>query len=101
MYGNDEIEEERVGLMVMWPDSSISTGRNATDLLFGLCGGWNPDTLPALRRVLARRSGIPIPRERESNAAFLRRLEAAGTIRIFDANRHLIDFRFPRNRDEQ
>ena len=88
--------DERIGIMVMWADGSISSGRNATSLLFDLCGGWNPPTLPALRRELARRSGIRAPRSDEGNRRFLERLAAAGTITIFDVNRHFPELLFKR-----
>ena len=92
---------EPIGLMVMWPDGSISTGQNPTYLLLGLCGGWNPPTIPALRRELAKRSGIPAPRGRESDRTFLQRLEAAGTIKIFDVNRHFPEILLERKRAER
>ncbi|MGA0879034.1 MAG: hypothetical protein ACO3SP_07955 [Ilumatobacteraceae bacterium] len=96
---NEFLEDERdgrIGLMVMWADGSISAGRNATYLLFDLCGGWNPPTIPALRRELARRSGIPAPRSKEGDRRFLERLEAAGVITIFDVNRHFPELLFKR-----
>lgn len=86
---------EHVGLMVMWADASISVGRDATDVLRGLCGGWNPNTLTGLRRVLAQRSGLEPPRRGETNRKFLERLAAAGTIVIFDADRHFPEFVLP------
>lgn len=41
-----------VCLMVLWQDWSLDTGVNATDVLSQLCGGWNPEKLPELRRTL-------------------------------------------------
>lgn len=91
-----EDRDGRIGLMVMWADGSITTGRNATYLLLELCGGWNPPTIPALRRELARRSGIRVPRSNEGDRHFLQRLEAAGVIVIFDVNRHFPELIFKR-----
>lgn len=85
----------RIGLMVMWPDGSVSCGRDATDLLNGIRGGWNPSSLTALRRVLAQRSGMAPPKRGETNRRFLDRLEATGTIRIFDVDRHFPEFTDP------
>lgn len=78
--------------MVMWPDASITVGRDATEVLKSLCGGWNPTTLTGLRRVLAQRSGLEPPRRGETNKKFLERLASAGTIVIFDADRHFPEF---------
>jgi len=78
----------RIGLMIMWPDGTVSCGLDATDLLNGIRGGWNPSSLTALRRVLAQRAGMDAPKRGETNRRFLERLEAAGTIRIFDVDRH-------------
>jgi|GEM_PF-4917480 len=86
--------DDRIGLMVMWADGSITSGRDATSLLIDLCGGWNPPTLPAVRRELARRSGIRVPRSDEGDRNFLERLVAAGTIIIFDVDRHFPELLF-------
>ncbi len=86
---------DHIGLMVMWPDGSMSCGRDATELLRSECGGWNPNSLTALRRVLAQRSGIAPPRRGETNRRFLERLAAAGTISMFDVDRHFPEFNEP------
>lgn len=86
---------DHIGLMVMWPDGSVSCGRDATDLLRSECGGWNPSSLTALRRVLAQRSGIAPPRRGETNRKFLERLAEAGTVKIFDVDRHFPEFTDP------
>lgn len=86
---------DHIGLMVMWPDGSVSCGRDATDLLQSERGGWNPSSLTALRRVLAQRSGIAPPRRGETNRRFLERLVASGTIKIFDVDRHFPEFTDP------
>ena len=94
-HDRDESRREtptHIGLMVMWPDGSLSCGRDATDVLRGACGGWNPSTLTALRRVLAQRSGVQPPKRGETNRRFLDRLAAAGTISIFDVDRHFPEF---------
>lgn len=84
-----------IGLMVMWPDGSMSCGRDATELLRSECGGWNPTSLTGLRRVLAQRSGIAPPRRGETNRRFLERLAGAGAITIFDVDRHFPELTHP------
>lgn len=90
-----ETNGDHIGLMVMWPDGSMSCGRDATDLLRSECGGWNPNSLTALRRVLAQRSGISPPRRGETNRKFLERLAEAGTVKIFDVDRHFPELTDP------
>ena len=85
----------RIGLMVMWSEGPVLCGRDATDLLHTMRGGWNPSSLTAMRRVLAQRAGISPPKRGETNRRFLDRLEAAGTIRIFDVDRHFPEFSEP------
>jgi hypothetical protein len=84
-----------IGLMIMWPDGSVSCGSDATDLLRTISGGWNPSSLTGLRRVLAQRAGISPPKRGETNRRFLDRLEAAGMIKIFDVDRHFPEFTEP------
>lgn len=93
-------EDQHIGLMALWPDGSVSCGRDATELLRSECGGWNPNSLTGLRRVLAQRSGISPPRRGETNRKFLERLEAAGTIKIFDVDRHFPEFLEPPLEDD-
>jgi hypothetical protein len=85
----------RIGLMILWPDGSVSCGGDATDLLRTITGGWNPSSLTGLRRVLAQRAGISPPKRGETNRRFLDRLEAAGMIKIFDVDRHFPEFSEP------
>lgn len=73
-------------LMVLWPDGSLYCGVDATDILHDLCGGWNPSTIPALRRALARRAGISMPTATESDRHFLDRLAAAGVLMIYEVH---------------
>ena len=77
-------DEGVVRLVIMWPDSSIDCGSNATEILKELCGGWNPDTLPELREELARRAGITAPSTTEDDRDFLDRLERRGILRIYE-----------------
>ena len=90
-----EIHEPHIGLMVMWPDGSLSCGRDATDLLRSECGGWNSATLTKFRRSLALRFGLAPPRQGETNRQFLDRLARAGTITIFDVDQHFPEFTDP------
>ena len=77
-------DEGEVRLVVMWQDWSIDSGRDATDILRGLCGGFNPETIPALRRVLAKRAGIPAPSRGESDRDFLDRLAQQGVLMVYE-----------------
>ena len=78
--------DQKVGIMVLWPDNSIDVGPSATDILIHLCGGWNPPTIAQLRKVLATRCGIAPPTRTESNLEFLRRLSAAGVVRNYEVD---------------
>ncbi len=87
--------DDHIGIMVMWSDGSLSCGRDATDLLRSDFAGWNPKSLTRVRRILAQRSGIAPPRQGESNRRFLDRLAAAGSIVIFDVDRHFPELTDP------
>lgn len=84
---------DHIGLIVMWQDGSLTCGRTAADLLRRECGGWNPSTLPAFRRALARRAGIPAPIKGESSRHFIERLVDAGILKLFDVDKHFPEFR--------
>ena len=45
-----------MSVAVLWQDGEVTSGTNATDVLHKLCGGWNPNTIPELRSVLAKRA---------------------------------------------
>ena len=79
-------DEGEIRLVVMWQDWSIDSGRDATDILRDLCGGFNPETLPALRRALAQRAGIPAPSRSESDRDFLDRLAQRGVLMIYEVH---------------
>jgi len=72
--------------MVLWQDGSLECGVDAADILHDLCGGWNPSTILALRRALARRAGISMPTTTESDRHFLDRLAAAGVLMIYEVH---------------
>ena len=83
---SDPDTSEKVRIMILWLDDSIDSGRNATEVLRGLCGGWNPATVEGLRKVLANRCGIDPPTRTESNLTFLRRLAASGAIKLYEVD---------------
>lgn len=68
----------------MWGDNSIDSGSSATDVLRQICGGWNPSTVTALRKVLAERCGLTPPTRTESNLEFLRRLAKEKIILLYE-----------------
>ncbi len=83
---SDPDTSEKVRIMILWSDDSIDSGRNATEVLRGLCGGWNPPTITGLRKVLANRCGIDPPTQAEPNLYFLRRLAVSGAIKLYEVD---------------
>jgi len=76
--------DRKIQVMIMWADHSIESGHSATDVLEQVCGGWNPPTVPELRRVLAKRCGLASPTEGETDLEFLRRLAEAKVILLYE-----------------
>ena len=83
---NESETTQKVRIMVLWRDNSIDSGSSATEVLRGLCGGWNPPTITGLRKALADRCGIDPPMRSESNVKFLRRLAASGAIDLYEVD---------------
>lgn len=77
---------QKIRIMIMWGDHSIESGHSATDVLEQVCGGWNPPTVPELRRVLAKRCGLASPTASETDLDFLRRLADAKVILLYEVN---------------
>ena len=75
---------QRVRIMIMWGDHSIESGHSATDVLQQVCGGWNPPTVPELRKVLERRCRLSKSTEGETDLEFLRRLAEAKIILLYE-----------------
>lgn len=64
-------------LVVMFRDGSKAHGETATELLESLCGGWNPNTVPELRRRLCARTRVSVP-ETMTDDEFVRAFDASG-----------------------
>jgi hypothetical protein len=77
---------QKVQIMIMWGDHSIESGHSATDVLEQVCGGWNPPTVPELRRVLAKRCGLTHPTASETDLKFLHRLADAKVILLYEVD---------------
>lgn len=75
-------------IQVLWNNGEVTTGVTATNLMTQLLGGWNPKTIPELRKTLAQRAMIPEPTNDESDIDFLYRLDAASVlcVQITDNN---------------
>lgn len=73
-------------LVIMWPDRSLTSGQDATDILEQLCGGWNPETIPELRRTLARRAAMTAPTDEETDREFLDRMVAKGVLKMYEVH---------------
>ena len=71
---------ESMSVAILWRDGEVTKGRDATDVLNQLCGGWNPNTIIELRDVLARRAGLNISPACLDDDAFLRQLDATGVL---------------------
>lgn len=71
---------ETMTVAVLWRDGEVTKGRDATDVLEQLCGGWNPNTIIELRDVLARRAGLSISPACLDDDGFLRQLDAVGVL---------------------
>jgi hypothetical protein len=70
-----------MSVAVLWHDGEITAGKDATDVLRQLLGGWNPNTVAELRDVLARRSLINVDDARKLNDdEFLQLLDCKGTL---------------------
>ena len=69
-----------MSVAILWLDGEVTQGKNATDLLENLCGGWNPNNVEQLRDVLANRACIERPSANISDDEFLQRLDAAGLL---------------------
>lgn len=71
---------ETMTVAVLWRDGEVTKGRDATDVLEQLLGGWNPNTIIELRDVLARRAGLSISPACLDDDGFLRQLDAVGVL---------------------
>jgi len=70
-----------MSVAVLWQDGEVTAGKDATDVLQQLLGGWNPNTVAELRDVLARRSLINVDDARQLNDdEFLQLLDCKGTL---------------------
>lgn len=69
--------------VIRWWDDSVTRGKDATDILNKLTGGWNPESVDELKVVLAKRGQVSAPSNAESDEAFLMRLAKHG---MFDYN---------------
>lgn len=69
---------ESVNVVIEWHNGEVTKADNATDALEQLLHGWNPSTLPELKKVLARRASVPPPNNTETDEQFLQRLHDAG-----------------------
>jgi len=70
-----------MSVAVLWQDGEVTAGKDATDVLRQLLGGWNPNTVAELRDVLARRSLINVGDARQLNDdEFLQLLDCKGTL---------------------
>ena len=76
--------DRKIRIMIMWGDHSIESGHSATDVLQQVCGGWNPPTVPELRKVLERRCRLSKSTEGETDLEFLRRLAEAKIILLYE-----------------
>ena len=76
--------DRKIRIMIMWGDHSIESGHSATDVLQQVCGGWNPATVPELRKVLERRCRLSKSTEGETDLEFLRRLAEAKIILLYE-----------------
>ena len=65
---------------ILWRVGEVTRGRDATDVLEQLLGGWNPKTIIELREVLARRAGLTISPSCVDDDGFLRQLDAVGVL---------------------
>jgi hypothetical protein len=65
---------------IKWHNGETTEGATATDLLKQLLHGWNPDTVPELKIVLAKRGQVAPPTAQENDEEFLRRLHANGML---------------------
>lgn len=71
---------EAMTVAVLWRDGEVTKGRDATNVLEQLLGGWNPNTIIELRDVLARRAGLTISPACVDDDGFLRQLDASGVL---------------------
>jgi len=69
---------ESMNMSIEWHNGEITQGVSATDALKQLLNGWNPPTIPELKKVLAKRGNVPPPNNTETDAQFLQRLHDAG-----------------------
>lgn len=69
-----------MSVAILWRDGDVTKGKDATDVLQQLCGGWNPDTVLELRNVLAQRAGVTISPATLDDDGFLRHLDATGVL---------------------
>ena len=76
--------DRKIRIMIMWGAHSIESGHSATDVLQQVCGGWNPPTVPELRKVLERRCRLSPSTEGETDLEFLRRLADAKVILLYE-----------------
>jgi hypothetical protein len=63
---------------IKWWNGEQTVAENATGLLEELLHGWNPDTVPELKVVLAKRGNVSPPSNAESDDDFLQRLHKNG-----------------------
>jgi len=69
-----------VSVAILWRDGEVTHGRDATDVLRKLCGGWNPNSVGELRSVLAQRAGITTSVAQLDDDNFLQQLDATGVL---------------------
>jgi hypothetical protein len=69
-----------MSVAVLWQDGEVTSGTNATDVLHKLCGGWNPNTIPELRSVLAKRALCNELINTLDDDEFLQLLDAKGVL---------------------
>jgi hypothetical protein len=69
-----------MSVAVLWHDGDVTHGKNATDVLEQLCGGWNPNTVIELRSVFAKRALCNELIEQLSDDEFLQLLDAKGVL---------------------
>ena len=77
---------QRVRIMIMWGDHSIESCHSATDVLQQVCGGWNPPTVPVLRKALERRCRLSQSTKSETDLEFLYRLAEAKVILLYEVD---------------
>ena len=78
--------DRKIRIMIMWGDHSIESGHSATEVLQQVCGGWNPPTVPELRKALERRCRLSQSTKSETDLQFLHRLAEAKIILLYEVD---------------